>query len=613
MGIRNSTPVSFVPIGITDATDTLFQGSCNTLSNLIFDRKNRGAMVPRPGAIQATNFPSFTSPGVISAMLGVGTRIYGLIASGRNAGFDEPFVYDTATSAFITLSGVTASNVPSTPSTAGAWNPPTMDVVGTRVLVTHPGFSGTNYFGFFDTGGFSGTQTATTTAGSAVLTAVSATTNFTNGMAIAGAGIPAGTVVLSVTPTTVTMSASTTAAATGITITVTGGTFLAPAWGAGNTSTNALPSTPIWVAQFYNRAYFGCGNAVYFSDSLNPLNITNLNFSASLTLGDTSPTKGSSGLAFSTSSAGILQSLVVFKANTIYQVSGDISLSGNQSLSLNLMSANIGCTMPRTAQSTPYGVLFIANDGPRLVDLRGQIKYLHNEDEDIPNLLEPFANATTPSRACSGYNNSAYRVSLDTYGRDTTNTGVTYAAADYWYDFLFSRWTGRHTFKYNICTTAGTTFYVGSNATPGILFQSDVTPSSSTVYTDAGTTYTCVIQSTVLPLGESMTEKALVESTIELSDASTSIPYLITGYDDRFNQLSSCTINVFSKGSTWGTSVWGAFSWSNPFINNHVYTMPWSSPLVFKKMIMSISVTAQPNVSIRKMMLRYQTLGFVNA
>ena len=98
-----------------------------------------------------TNFTGFTTPGVVSVMLTVGSRIYGMIGSGRNTGRDEPFCFDTSTNTFVSISGVTAGNSPLTPSTSGNWVPPTMALVGVKLIVTHPGYTGgSNFFGWFD-------------------------------------------------------------------------------------------------------------------------------------------------------------------------------------------------------------------------------------------------------------------------------------------------------------------------------------------------------------------------------------------------------------------------------------------------------------------------------
>lgn len=538
MPIRNAHPVSFFAQGLSDALDqqSAFPGACQSLANSVFDRATRGAISSRPGVTAATTFAGFSTPSVISVMITVGTRIYGMIGTARNAGFDEPFVYDTVANSFVTVSGVVAGNVPTTQATTGAWTPPTMDVVGTKVLVTHPGFSGANFFGSFDI------------------------------------SVPA-----------------------------------TPAWSAGNTTVNALPSKPQWVVAFFNRAYFGVNNAVYFSDSLSALTISATNFAGVLTLGDTSSTTGASGLAFSTSSAGILSSLVIFKPSSIYQISGDITGTGSTALSLNTMSANIGCTAPRTAASTPTGVYFVASDGPRQVDLKGQLQHVKRDDSVTPDIVSPFTNATTPSRACASYNNSVYRVCLDTIVMGTAALG-----ADYWYDSLFSRWNGVHTFPYHAIVPLGQSFYLASNTSPGTLFKSDVTQSATSVYTDNAVAYTSVAQTTLLTDPEAMAVLAIVESTLEISKKPPTSTYTITATDDQGNQLNSVAVSYVGSAATWGTGVWGTAVWTYVSTSTHPATIAWSVPLVFKKIAFQITSPAAATFALRELKIRAQKLGYTN-
>lgn len=155
MGIKKSYPVRFTPKGLCDSFDATdaFPGACTALTNLVFDQGNPELVVPRPGVGAAlTNFNGFTSPTYVSVFIVVGTVVYGMVSTARTPGFDEPFAFNLLTNTFITVSGVTAGNVPTSPSTSGAWTPPTMTVVSTKVLVTHPGFSGSgsNFFGVID-------------------------------------------------------------------------------------------------------------------------------------------------------------------------------------------------------------------------------------------------------------------------------------------------------------------------------------------------------------------------------------------------------------------------------------------------------------------------------
>lgn len=144
---------SFSPTGLSDAEDAanVFEGACESLINLIPKPSTRNLFVPRPAQTVMTEFSGFTTPGFISALKIIGNIAYGMIATGRNPGHDEPFSYNIDAGTFNTISGVTNPNTPSSPSTSGTWTPPIMELVGTRLIVTHPGFTGApNFFGWID-------------------------------------------------------------------------------------------------------------------------------------------------------------------------------------------------------------------------------------------------------------------------------------------------------------------------------------------------------------------------------------------------------------------------------------------------------------------------------
>jgi hypothetical protein len=528
MAIREANPLLFRATGIADSVDALFDGSCQSLQNLIFDRTNRGSCVPRPGVVQVTNFPGFSSPGVVSVMLTVGTLVYGMVATARTPGFDEPFIYDTVAEAFITVTGVTAGNVPATQGTTGDWTPPTMDVVGTKVVVTHPGFSGSNFIGWFDTTTY--------------------------------------------------------------------------AWSAGNTSTNALPSVPLWVAQFFGRAYYGIKNTVYMSDPLAATVIGATSIANVLTPGDSTNTLVAKGLPLNTSTGGILGSLIVFKAGAIFQITGDPSLSN---LSLNTLAINIGCQAPRSVASTPVGIFFISTDGPRVVNLAGQVAYLQPNGNDV---VAPFASAPNPSRMCAAYNNSTYRVAFDT---SWTVWNSVYTYLDYWFDLMSSRWNGSHTFQYHCAIPVGSSFYLASNTAPGALYQSDAVLSESSVYQDLGTSYNCLLVSAAMN-GAPMTMSQIVESTIELCSSASSASYYLVGYDDQNNPLSIATISLKTPQPLLGSSKFGQFDWRSSQVASTNLTIPWVNPIVCKKLILYMRVVAAEFVSIKTASFRVQPLRYTN-
>ena len=155
MALRKNAPIRFVAAGLSGALDgtDAFPGACSILQNLIPDISTKGLWVCRPASIEQTTFSEFTTPGYVSAGYINGSRFYGLVASGLTSGFDEPFCYDLVSRAFIPIAGVTGLNVPTSPTTTGDWEPPTMALVGTKLIVTHPGFSfaGGNAFGWFET------------------------------------------------------------------------------------------------------------------------------------------------------------------------------------------------------------------------------------------------------------------------------------------------------------------------------------------------------------------------------------------------------------------------------------------------------------------------------
>ena len=82
----------------------------------------------------------------------IGGYAYGMIATGLNAGHDQPFCYNLQTGTTVPISGITAANTPNTPPATGAWVPPTMALIGAQIIVTHPGFTGIGgaFFGVLD-------------------------------------------------------------------------------------------------------------------------------------------------------------------------------------------------------------------------------------------------------------------------------------------------------------------------------------------------------------------------------------------------------------------------------------------------------------------------------
>lgn len=150
MAIRHATPLHFSPYGASDAVDAtnVHDGPMAMLTNLVPDPSTTNLWQCRPASIKLTNFPTFTTPGFMSALIVLGNVAYGLIGSGRNPGNDEPFAYNLLTQSFVTVTGITVANTPGSPATSGAWVPPTVALVGTKLIFTHPGFNFAGGFAF---------------------------------------------------------------------------------------------------------------------------------------------------------------------------------------------------------------------------------------------------------------------------------------------------------------------------------------------------------------------------------------------------------------------------------------------------------------------------------
>jgi hypothetical protein len=164
---RNSKTLKWTPMGVSDTLDSgdTFSGAMASLQNLIPDPTTRGLWQCRPASLMKYDFngSAFSSgfssgfgppfhAGFISLLKIIGNVAYGLVASNTNPGHDQPFALNLITNTAIPVSGITSGNTPASPATSGAWTPPSADLVGALLVVTHPGFTGVGgvYFGWFD-------------------------------------------------------------------------------------------------------------------------------------------------------------------------------------------------------------------------------------------------------------------------------------------------------------------------------------------------------------------------------------------------------------------------------------------------------------------------------
>lgn len=571
------------------------------LSNLVRSPSMAGMWVPRPAAVELTTFSGLSSPGFVSGACVVGDIAYGMIASARNAAYDEPFAYNIATNTFLTVAGVTSGNVPASPATSGDWTPPILAQVGTRVIVCHPGFpGGAVKFGWFDLSGFSLSITGTTANGSPTITAISSTLGIQPGMMISGSGIAAGAIVLSTTSSTVTMSANATASGSP-TLTFAGGTAGAPLWGAGDCNINPLPSVPVGVAQLNGRAYFACGvDGIPYSDSLFPCQRTNATQALTPNNGQPVTAIAPSNLAIPLT-GGVILGLVAFQgAAAMQQITGD---PATNNLSMQGLPYATGTLAPLSLVPTAAGLMFVSPTGLRLVNTAGQVT------EPIgaagQGIAMPFINALHPSRIAAAANADVVRIAV-------INGAVSGGTLqEWWYDLVGKNWSGPHGFAHSLIQPWRATFVKTAASPAAALWQSDPVPNINSTYAENGAQLQWSYQSALLPDTEAMAENAVNEATIA-AQIPAGATIVVTAADESGTKLDQVTIAApAGSSSLFGSAIFGVAVFGGTAGYLRQWPIPWHVGLVFKQMTITVSGESAFILSIGTLRLRYQILGFL--
>lgn len=614
MALTNTKALTIRPFGVCDAIDgtNAPPGAMSQLVNLIPNPSTRNQYVPRPASVQATNFGSFTAPTTVTALLVIGNLAWGTISTGRNAGKDEPFCFNLKTSTFVTISNVTAANSPTSPATTGDWTPPIMaSITATKIMITHPGynFAGGYAVGWIDTSNFSSTTVTGSTHTSTTIDTLSANVltvaGWQVGYQIAGAGIPANTYITAIAANglSITISNAATASAGGVALTVTGGTVAAPLYGAGQTSPVTLAAQPVSVAQFNGRAYYALLNALTWSDSEIPTQITNA--SQTIILGDANPVTALSGLPVTSQLSGsITQNLVAFKGTeSFYLITGDAATSN---LSSNIVEGSVGTSAPLSICDTPNGLAFVAPDGLRIVSLYGVLSEPIGANGEGINL--PFLYAINPTRMCMAYNQNILRVSVQ-------NGFVNgQPVQEYWYHFSLKSWTGPHTFPAAVISAyAGTPaagFVAAASGVNAALWTSTATPTNNSTYTENSVPLLCTYATVLLPDNNEGAMNSVVETTLAIA-----IPpggsVNVLAADEIGGVLNQLILTGPAGGNTiWGSFTWGAYPWGGANAIFQQVPLQWDQPLVFKQMSIMITTQAAASLVIGNIYEKYEVLGY---
>lgn len=618
------------PRGTVEAFDgsNTFKGSMLQLSNLIPAARNAAAWHARPASQLKMAFPNgsiwgsfnWGTPaqwgaatyGPINALLVVGNMAYGMVSNTAGAynGLDTPFALNLATNAILTVTSPQGSaSFPTSPSALGDWTPPTMDIVGSRIIITHPGYATPNYFGWMDISSFSDSARTGSTHTTVTVDTLSSNVlqaGWQIGMTITGAGIPANTIITAIAANglSVTLSQSATATASGVGLTVAGGTKTSPLYAAGNTNgAIALSAVPVAVKNFSGRAWYAVpGAGVVFSDSGFAQQVTNATQALTFTNGLDITAFG--GLPFYQTTGAVLQALVCFQGDSdIQQITGD---AATFNLAVNDLTIGVGTLSPLSICNTPQGLAFVAPDGVRILNFAGQVSTPIGDNGK--GMQECFLKAVNLSRICAAYNQNVLRISLK--NGDTVNQPM----QEWWYDFSRQMWSGPHTFPaaqikpYQLAPNA---FLLSPVSAPGTLYTSTTTEGLQDTWVEAGQQMVFTYQTTLLPDNEELAQNAIVEQTLACQ-----IPYqqswTATATDEHGNLLDTVTFN----GANIGASIWGQFNWGAPAVwgsalgTYHQVQFPWQKPLVFKQA--SFLVTGQcAQLVISTMRIRYHPLGYI--
>lgn len=538
-------PYTFVAKTVSDSdSDNERTGAMYALTNLVPNQGTKDQWVPRPAAIAFPGTVAQFSPGFVSAQIVVGNVIYGMVSSALNPGYDQPFAYNILTDSYIAISGILSTNVPISPPTTGDWTPPTMDIVGNKVLVTHPGFSGVgqNFFGM---------------------------------------------------------------------ITITDPTTLS--WSCLNTTTIVLPAVPVYVKNFFNRAYFVCnlstGATTYASDQLlgavsGQVTMTNPYI---LTYGDSSKIMALGVLGQHNVIGGITQTLLIFKQNNVYSVTGDFSAATPfvGSVSLNSLNIATGCIAPLGISPIARGLIFVSPDGVRIIDW--DVKVSPPIGLAGTGVNNPFKNALVPSRIVVASSGETVRFTVQ-------NNGVIgQPNQDFIYDLDRQVWSGPHTFPASLISAYLSSYIVSPIGVKG-LWQSDVIPTSGSTYTENGVALQWTWLTQYIANNNSVFKQSINLSTIYIAGDGNANIFSVSAIREDNTVLDTVSVSVIvgTSGLIWDVGKWDVGLWDNgpPSLLNQIQ-IPWTHDLVFDRIAFKIVGSSSLGVTIGSLRTIFESLAYV--
>jgi hypothetical protein len=672
VALRRGTPLTFRPSTLSDAVDGSNSppGAMASLANLVPDPTTRNVFVPRPASVIEVDLSYLAGAGFVSSELVVGDLVYGTVATSRTPGSDEPYCYNLGSGSAVTVSGVTATNVPVSPPTSGDWTPPILAQVGGRIIVTHPGFpGGGTKFGWFDVSGFSETTTGNTNGSTTITgapsilgvqpgmtisgtnitagTTVTATANVVLtetgtthtstlidalpvsadravGQVVAGPGIPAGaTITVLTSPTSVTISAAATASAT-VTVTFTGATITLSGGATGSTNGVTLTiaggsvTAPLWGAGDTDRnnlpsvpvgvAQFN-GRA-YFACGKDGIPFSDSGFACRISNNpDVQALTTDDGLAVTAIGALQLSSLLGGIVQSLIVFEGVTKM---QQITGDMATTDLAMNQLPAATGTLSPLsLCSTNKGLAFVSNHGLriVDFGANVSDAIGNAGD---GVTAP------FTNALFPSRICAAARGDTirisaQADGTGGPSEFWYDFWRKVWTGPHTFPASLIQPWRDTYLMAPASVTASLWKSDDIPRSTSIYVENNVNLSWQWATSLLPDSGDMSMVALIEMTLACAFAPSPAPgstATLQFISDYGTVLDTTTVVGEGTGVLWGGFNWGGANWGSNTTIFRQRSVDWTIPLVFKQGLVSITGQSFNNVRVGNLYMRYQRLGY---
>ncbi len=560
------TPLVWAPRTAADTLDASSNGSGTmaSLANLIPDPTTRNLWQCRPAAVKVTDLAEhgFPSASFISCWINVGTRVYGMVSVA--GGHDVPFCYDVQTQMFIPITGAVAANSPISPQTFGNWNPPHMELIGSKIIVAHPGFTGTAgaFFGVIDVlNAFALTWTATNTSPTALVFPPQWVSNF-NGRC----------------------------------------------WFLVNPP-NQQP-------------------AAYFSDVLLPTQITNANqiltfddntpltCSAGLALSNQLGGiiqalmifKGVSNIyqiigdaAFGTLSKNTLNVATgTFAPNTVCSTEKGLLFMAPDGVRLIDFTAKVGDPIGKDGDGITVPFISI------LVPSRAAAAY--NFGVYRVQVQNGAASATTAVVAGNAFSNGF----SNGFSGGIPSVKPVEQQQEWWYDDVRNLWSGPHSTKMSLGIPYQNSFLITIQNAGAIIFQSDPFQSFTSTFVENGNPLTYAWQTSYLPDTDQMAEVCMIESTLHMALVAGQTTSVLALNQDGV-PLDQVSIAASGTPTNWNQFNWNNANWNGSTLGNALYPrrMDWTAPLVFRRLSLLATGNSAHGLKIGRLHLKYQVLGYL--